>query len=314
MGGDMTRLTPVLVLALLLLTPGLATAANVLKTAELVPPDTELPAHSELAIGPSEGWEPDRTQQAVLTALTSQGRGLRGKAIPEITVGPGPASRATRVLDDSADAGPGVLVLIVTAREPEPVDKVAHKRVRYDHRFKVTRKTELRIDFKLVDPATSSVVFSSGVEARPKPKSSPWNTDESGAIASVPDAGTMALEVLDELAIEVANAVAPRYELRGYSFRKSEVGQAILDNKILRGRIESGVEELQNLTEKLPSSADDQYNLAVALAIAKRFDEALKAADRSYRLDGAKSTSKLIEKITKWQKAHARVVACGFQF
>ena len=300
-------------LALLVHFPASSLAGSAWKTAELELPEVSLPAHTSVVLGTFEGWEPERVQGAVLKALTDQNRGLAGRALPEGSMGPGPAARPTSVVADQASAPDRALVLLVSAREPEAVDKVRHKRVRYDNRYQVTRKTELFIDYKLVDPKSGGVVAASSVSAKPKPYTSPWNTDEGVAMGSAPDPGTLVIEVLESLAAQIVNQIAPAYSLRTYRFKTfKEDESSVVQNALARGRFEKGIEDLEALIAQFPESAEARFDLALALAATKRFDEAVDAAERLLELDDSKGHRDLMDRILEWQKDHATLQSYGF--
>ena len=272
-----------------------------------------LPPHTSVVLGAFEGWEPGRVQGAVLKALTDQNRGLAGRPLPKGATGPGPAARPTSVVADQASAPDGALILVVTARAPEAVDKVKHKKVRYDHRYQVTRKTELFIDYQLVDSKSGGVVAASSVSAKPKPYTSPWNTDEGVAMGSAPDPGTLVIEVLDRLAAEIVNQIAPAYSLRTYGFKTfKEDESSVVQNVLARGRFEKGVEDLEVLIAQFPESAEARFDLALALAATKRFDEAIDATERLLELDDSKGHQKLMDRILEWQEVHATLQSYGF--
>jgi len=290
-----------------------ALAGTTFDTLELAPPTFALPAHDGVAVS-ADGWEPDRVEKALLTALTDPLRGTRHeKLIPRYDVQvSGPNAQPVTVLAEGDEPSVGTLILEVTAREPVAEDKLQHRRRRYDHQWKIIRRTELRIDFQVVDPGTGNVLASSSVSRTPKKEPSEWHTDESGAIASAATATEMAFEVLDDAAREIADAVAPRWSRRKYGFAGCEHGKDVVVEMVETRRVRDGARKLLQVAELHPSEADDQFNAALVLALVKDFEGAEAALKKARALDDKAPYKKLAEKLPEWRREYEALVAAGF--
>jgi len=305
-------LLTVLLLALLATSP--ATAGTTCETLEVVPPEMELPAHDTIVVQAGEGWEPERVQQAVVSALTDPKRGaVKEKLIPEYDVRvPGPNARAVVVLEAGAEPAEGSLVLEVSALEPIADDKLSHRRRNYDHQWKIARRTELKLDYRVIDPATGAIVASDSITVKPKKEGGPWHTDEEGALAAVPSAGDMALTVLDEAAVQVADAVAARWERRKYGFLASDYGKDTVQSLVSTRNVRASVGKLVKIAEQHPDDPDDQFNAALGLALVKDFVAAQEALDRALALDEKGPYKRLAEDLPKWRRQFEDLVASGF--
>ncbi|MCP4868187.1 MAG: hypothetical protein GY898_05665 [Proteobacteria bacterium] len=293
--------------------PSAAEAGLTFDTYELAPAELDLPSHEGLAIR-ALGWEPDRVEKALLTALTDGYRGAKHKHIvggyDVETAGPNAQSIIT--LNEGEAPPPNTLVLEVTAREPTAEDKLKHRRVRYDHQWRIVRRTELRLDFQVIDPSNRSVAASSTVSRVPKREPSIWHTDEEGAVASAPSASEMAIEVLDDAIREIADAVAPRWQRRKYTFAASDLGKSAVDALIESRRVREGAERLVAVARQHPNLAAEQFNAALVLALIKDFVGAREALQRARAVDDKAPYKKLAEKLPEWERQFKQLTAAGF--
>ena len=304
----------VLGLLLVLLAASPVAAGTAFETLEVVPPGIELPTHDTIVVQAGEGWEPDRVHQAVVSALTDAKRGAKKeKLIPRYDVRvPGPNARAVLVLEDGAEPAEGSLVLEVSAQEPIAVDKLAHRRVNYDHQWKLARRTELKLDYRVIDPATGAIIASDSVTVKPKKDGGSWHTDEEGAIAAVPPAGDIALTVLDKAAVLVADAVAPRWERRKYAFIPSDHGKDTVETMVETRTVRASVGKLLKIAELHPDDSDDQFNAALGLVILKDYGGAQEALDRALGLDEKAPYKRLAKDLPDWRRQFEDLVASGF--
>jgi len=294
------------------LAPQVAIAAPLrFKTPSLEPPVVDLPAHDALQLR-LEGWEVDRVEAAVRRALLDPHRG-EGGGQPYGVEWTGPNAR--RILGRDDPATNTTLVIAGTVQEPRPRDKWESRRkkkakygpvvVRGTY-HRLIRKTGLRIDIE-VRRSDGAVVHAVSFELDARKEVGGWADDETSAAAKVPGASQMATPLIDEIALRVANEVAPRLGDRSFSVERTDATAPALD-PLTRGDLQRAYAAMAALESDDPWVA---YDAAVLAAALRRYADARRHVAQAMKQAEEKRFPKLLDHIRDWEATDRRLVESG---
>lgn len=327
-------------LSLLLLPAGLQAAPVDLEFAYLVPPTLDLTGYSSFGVSGIEGYQSTQVEDAIVSALLDDSRGLpegirlegadgfqaRANHFPVVE-----RSRLDTVLgeqslggaiDEGTRArlgelmGAGVLVS-GNSLPPKAGDswstKTVSKKVGDDwvkvNQHCLDRSVEVGLNLRALDATTGRVLLAETVNNAGTMESCAGSQDEALAAMATPDA--IATELLPGLGYAVANVVAPRWVIETFrGERTKDTKEGIQALKKDRDIVAAAV-SFRDGAAADPYDDWLRYHAALTLAITFHFDEAAEHLNAARAIKDRPPFRKLAERMGELRSGFETLASWG---